>query len=326
MNSECFYKFAKRQIFLRGGKENRIAVSLAACKFFIGRPFAIAGAGKLSNMTNNSFVRFIVWSKRPVMLIAAWIAMSLLIANVAMAQCIPTTCAAERKNCGAIDNGCGGKLHCGNCNAPSTCGGDGIENVCGASGRQCIPTTCTAEGKNCGTIDNGCGGKIHCGNCNAPYTCGGSGIENICGSCTPACISTTCTAEGKNCGTIDNGCGGKIHCGNCNAPNTCGGGGTENVCGTPTARRSDLSLIAANGAAIAETDSVVAKARTKESDMFYWLGFDIATGIFGDPALGAIGNTATGPGSLRIRDGLNAAGQRGFNASVALHLSRNYRK
>jgi hypothetical protein len=60
--------------------------------------------------------------------------------------------------------------------------------------------------------------------------------------------------------------------------------------------------------------------------VFYRLGFDIATGIFGDPALGASGNTATGPGSLGIRDGLVAQGQRGFNASVALHLSRNYRK
>lgn len=66
--------------------------------------------------------------------------------------------------------------------------------------------------------------------------------------------------------------------------------------------------------------------RAKLQERSAWLGFDIATGIFGDPALGAKGNTATEPGSLKIRDGLSAAGQRGFNASVALHLSRNYRK
>ncbi|HSB26328.1 MAG TPA: hypothetical protein VLE19_00675, partial [Pyrinomonadaceae bacterium] len=54
------------------------------------------------------------------------------------------------------------------------------------------------------------------------------------------------------------------------------------------------------------------------------LGFDIATGIFGNPALGASGNTATGPGSLAIRDALSAAGQRGFNASVKFLLSRSY--
>ncbi|MEP6634433.1 MAG: hypothetical protein ABJA62_09515 [Luteimonas sp.] len=82
---------------------------------------------------------------------------------------------------------------------------------------------------------------------------------------------------------------------------------------------------AAVGAAIAATDPVVAAARTTEADVLYWLGFDIATGIFGDPALGARGNTATGAGSLKIRDALSAAGQRGFNAAVTLHLSRNYK-
>ncbi len=190
------------------------ALSLTACNF-IGRTFAIDGAGRLGNMSNNSFVRF--------MLISGWIVASLLIATGAIADCIPTSCIAEAKNCGTIDNGCSGKLHFGNCSAPNTCGGRGIENVCG----------------------------------------------------------------------------------------------------TP---RSGLSFVAATGAAISETDPVVAKARTKESDMFYSFGFDIATGIFGDPALGALGNTLTGPGSLRIRDALNAAGQRGFNASLALHFSRNYRK
>ena len=80
----------------------------------------------------------------------------------------------------------------------------------------------------------------------------------------------------------------------------------------------------AKGAAIAEVDPTVAEGRTADADAFYSLGFDIATGIFGDPALGAQGNTATGPNSLGIRDGLSAAGQRGFNVAVALHLSRDY--
>lgn len=88
-------------------------------------------------------------------------------------------------------------------------------------------------------------------------------------------------------------------------------------------RNADL---AAKGAAIAAQDPIVAEARNLETDVFYRLGFDIATGIFGDPALGARGNTATGPGSLRIRDSLSAAGQRGFNDSVKLHLSRNYKR
>ncbi|HEY3025659.1 MAG TPA: hypothetical protein VGJ55_05880 [Pyrinomonadaceae bacterium] len=84
--------------------------------------------------------------------------------------------------------------------------------------------------------------------------------------------------------------------------------------------------LAGKGAAIAEQDPVVAEARNLETDVFYRLGFDIATGIFGNPALGAKGNTATGPGSLKIRDSLSAAGQRGFDAAVKLHLSRNYKR
>ncbi len=88
-------------------------------------------------------------------------------------------------------------------------------------------------------------------------------------------------------------------------------------------RNADL---AAKGAAIARVDKIVAAARTPETDVFYWLGFDIATGIFGDPALGAKGDTAMSPGSQKIRDSLSAAAQRGFDASVKLHLSRRYRR
>jgi hypothetical protein len=89
-------------------------------------------------------------------------------------------------------------------------------------------------------------------------------------------------------------------------------------------QRNRNAQLAATGAAIANLDPLVAEARTTDPDVFYWLGFDIATGIFGDHALGALGNTAVGPGSLRIRDALNPNGQRGFNASVALHLKRKY--
>ncbi|MCM3873215.1 MAG: trypsin-like serine protease [Pyrinomonadaceae bacterium] len=90
--------------------------------------------------------------------------------------------------------------------------------------------------------------------------------------------------------------------------------------------RNKNAAYATKGATIAELDSLVAEARTADSDVFYWLGFDIATGIFGDPALGAQGNTQTGPNSLGIRDGLSAAGQRGFNAAVKFHLGRDYRR
>jgi hypothetical protein len=87
-------------------------------------------------------------------------------------------------------------------------------------------------------------------------------------------------------------------------------------------RNADLAAV---GAVIAYKDRIGAVLRNSEKDVFYRLGFDIATGIFGNRALGAKGNTATGPGSLTIRDSLSAAGQRGFDASVKLHLSRNYK-
>jgi hypothetical protein len=90
--------------------------------------------------------------------------------------------------------------------------------------------------------------------------------------------------------------------------------------------RNSNADLAAVGAVIAGSDQVAAVIRNGERDVFYRLGFDIASGLFGDPKLGARGNTATGPGSLKIRGSLSAAGQRGFNSSVALHLSRDYKR
>lgn len=82
-------------------------------------------------------------------------------------------------------------------------------------------------------------------------------------------------------------------------------------------RHADL---AARGAAVVRASPAVADVRARGASVFYWLGFDIATGLFGDPALGAVGNTLTGPGSNALRAALSAEGQRGFDASVALHL------
>lgn len=81
---------------------------------------------------------------------------------------------------------------------------------------------------------------------------------------------------------------------------------------------------AALGAKIAAEDATVAEARGAVADPFYRLGFDIATAIFGDKARGAQGNTATGPGSLGMRNSLSPAAQRGFDAAVQFHLSRKY--
>lgn len=80
--------------------------------------------------------------------------------------------------------------------------------------------------------------------------------------------------------------------------------------------------LAETGAAIAQADPAVATARFLRSPLLYWLGFDIATALFGDPALGAFGNTLMGPGSQKIRDSLSPTAQFGFDASVKWHQSR----
>ena len=87
---------------------------------------------------------------------------------------------------------------------------------------------------------------------------------------------------------------------------------------------------AAVGASIADQDPDVAAARAKARGAspdglraaLYWLGFDIATGIFGDPALGAQGNTLIGPGSEKIRATLGPDGHQGFNDSLAFNVAR----
>jgi hypothetical protein len=80
--------------------------------------------------------------------------------------------------------------------------------------------------------------------------------------------------------------------------------------------------LAARGAAVALSDPAVAKAQGVEVNVFYRLGFDIASGIFGDPALGALGTPVAGPTELAVRNALSPSAQRGFSASMAFHLSR----
>jgi hypothetical protein len=87
---------------------------------------------------------------------------------------------------------------------------------------------------------------------------------------------------------------------------------------------------AARGAKIATVDPEVASKRAEARGTppgglaagLYWLGFDIATGIFGDPKLGAQGNTVIGPGSQKIRATLGPDGQQGFNDSLAFNVVR----
>ena len=88
--------------------------------------------------------------------------------------------------------------------------------------------------------------------------------------------------------------------------------------------RNNNADLATRGAAIALVDPVITAARTPELAGLYWLGYDVATGLFGDPALRGLGHTSIGPGAEKIRSSLGDDGARGFNAAVTLHLSRDY--
>lgn len=153
------------------------------------------------------------------------------------AACVARTCAEVGAECGAIDDGCGNSLMCGDCNAPAACGGAGKPNKCGV---KCVPKTCKEQGFECGEASDGCGGTLECGICplcstlccaaGAPLGCEGS-KPNKCG-CTGILCPPSCKELGYNCGFIKSACAGMPQdCGTCTPPQTCGGGGKPYVCG-----------------------------------------------------------------------------------------------
>lgn len=108
--------------------------------------------------------------------------------------CRPISCATVGAECGAIADGCGGILACGDCGSPSICGGGG-PNRCGTG--VCVPRTCAEQGATCGQISDGCSAVIDCGPC--------------------ACVSTGCAGQNATCGNIVDNCGVPLYCGDCPA-------------------------------------------------------------------------------------------------------------
>jgi len=90
--------------------------------------------------------------------------------------CTPTTCAAQKLECGAAGDGCGGSLDCGPCPTGEAC----VRGVCTINAT-CSPITCTAQGIQCGPAGDGCGNAIDCGPCPTGEICGYSG-PGKCGS------------------------------------------------------------------------------------------------------------------------------------------------
>jgi hypothetical protein len=143
--------------------------------------------------------------------------------------CVPKSCRDQGKECGTLDDGCGGTFECGTCIAPLTCGARGIPNEC-----DCVATTCAAVGKNCGVIADGCRGTLNCGSCSGDDTCGNGEFANVCVK-PMVCVPKTCAQLAVECGTAQDGCGTTLDCGGCACPATCGGTGMAGVCGAPAA-------------------------------------------------------------------------------------------
>jgi hypothetical protein len=121
--------------------------------------------------------------------------------------CTPTTsCAAQGRSCGTIDDGCG-TVPCGTLNGACPTGESCTDGVC-ALPPECVPrTTCEAEGRSCGSLDDGCA-TVACGPlsgaCPAGELCNASGV---CEAAPPECVPrVTCDDVGRNCGSLDDGC------------------------------------------------------------------------------------------------------------------------
>jgi len=115
------------------------------------------------------------------------------------ANCTPIGCdipGGAGKYCGRIGDGCGRTIDC-TCAAPQTCGGTGINNVCGDP--NCVPITCnpTGGGQYCGTIGNGCGKALDC-----PATCPGGvacPANHACPGGGTTCSGIQCQIGKDNC-------------------------------------------------------------------------------------------------------------------------------
>jgi hypothetical protein len=126
--------------------------------------------------------------------------------------CTPTTCEAQGKNCGIMQDGCGSMLFCGGCVFPQVCGGT-TPNICGCRLRDQV-TAC--GNRTCGLAPDGCGGMVACGTCTGTQIC--NGLTQQCED-----PSTVCETQNAECGFITDACGGAVDCGGCSGGEVCDG-------------------------------------------------------------------------------------------------------
>ncbi len=117
--------------------------------------------------------------------------------------CDADTCSSLSRECGLANDGCGGSVDCGGCNAHAN-------SFCNSSGQcECTPSTCDSLGLECGPASDGCGGSLNCGGCSqfANSYCSSAGHCE--------CQPETCNSIGIECGEAADGCGGTLTCGGC---------------------------------------------------------------------------------------------------------------
>ena len=94
------------------------------------------------------------------------------------AECVPYTCLTAGIECDSDwDDGCGGTLDCGDCDAGYYCDFDGFCQPEALDGDfeeegECMPDTCLSAGIECDYgWDDGCGGELNCGTCITGFYC-----------------------------------------------------------------------------------------------------------------------------------------------------------
>lgn len=98
-------------------------------------------------------------------------------------------------SCGLKDDGCGGKVQCGDClqwATGLTCSSNTCVKPLAQPNLQCLPKTASTlcpnwvkgetavAGQACGSVNNGCGGSVECGTCGDPSLTGLTCKSGVC--------------------------------------------------------------------------------------------------------------------------------------------------